>query len=132
MALIRVALDTNAYTDLGRDNTALRQYLEQADNIFLPFVVVAELRAGFSLGQRGQHNEARLRRFLAKDGVRILFADTNTTSTYASLYRQLRLQGTPVPTNDLWIAALAEQHALTLVSRDAHFNKLAQLRRGFW
>ena len=64
-----------------------------------------------------------------KEGVRPLYADDQTTHHYASVFRQLREQGTPIPTNDMWIAALALQHNLALYSRDRHFDQLRQLTR---
>lgn len=92
--------------------------------------VLAELRAGFLVGNQAKSNERALQRFLAKPGVDILFASETTTVHYAQLYRQLREQGTPaVPTNDLWIAALCAEHRLTLYSRDEHFAHLPQLDR---
>jgi len=91
--------------------------------------VLGELRAGFAVGSQGPHNEAVLRRFLMKSGVRVLYADDQTTHHYAVVYRQLRKQGTPIPTNDMWIAALTLQHSLSLYDRDAHFDALPQLTR---
>jgi tRNA(fMet)-specific endonuclease VapC len=91
--------------------------------------VVAELRAGFAHGRRPAENEQILRRFLLKDGVRVQFADDQTTHHYAALYRQLRKQGTPIPTNDLWIGALVLQHNLVLHDRDGHFDHLPQIVR---
>ena len=64
-----------------------------------------------------------------KAGVGVLYADEQTTHYYASIYRQLRKQGTPIPTNDMWIAALVLQHSLVLLARDAHFDALPQLPR---
>jgi tRNA(fMet)-specific endonuclease VapC len=100
-----------------------------AEAVFLPFVVVAALRAGFAMGRRVADNERVLRRFLVKDGVRVLYADDGTTHHYATTFRQLRMQGTPIPTHDLWIAALVLQHGLLLHSRDGHFDHLAQIVR---
>ena len=91
--------------------------LEEAEAILLPFVVVGELRAGFAHGRRPAENERILRRFLLKDGVGVLFADDQTTHHYASLFQQLRKQGTPIPTNDMWLAALVLQHNLVLQAR---------------
>ena len=70
-----------------------------------------------------------LERFLASPRVGVLYADEATTRSYAGLFAQLRRQGTPIPTNDLWIAALAVQHGLALHSRDAHFDSIPQLLR---
>jgi predicted nucleic acid-binding protein len=94
----------------------------------VPFAVIAELRAGFHVGQRQRQNEATLDLFLRRVGVGALFADDHTTLHYASLYKQLRAQGTPIPINDLWIASLVVQHNLVLYTRDEHFQHLPQLR----
>ena len=124
-----LALDTNRYTDLCRGDSQVVETVEAADEISLPFIVVGELRAGFAVGREGPRNEAVLRRFLLKPGVRVLYADEQTTYHYATVYRQLRTQGTPIPTNDMWIAALVLQHSLTLYDRDRHFDVLPQLTR---
>ncbi len=126
---MRVALDTNRYVDLCRGAEETAQLVSEAEAVFLPFVVVAELRAGFALGRRPADNERVLRRFLLKDGVEQLFADDQTSFHYASVFRQLRTQGTPIPTNDIWVAALVLQHNLVLHARDRHFDHLPQIVR---
>ena len=126
---MKLALDTNRYTDLCKGVDETVELLSTADEVLLPFVVVAELRAGFAFGKRSADNERVLRRFLLKDGVSILYADDQTTHHYAAAYRQLRVQGTPIPTNDLWIAALVLQHNLSLHDRDRHFDHLPQILR---
>lgn len=126
---MHVALDTNRYRDLVDGDEELRDLLERADTITLPFVVVAELRAGFAHGTRGRDNERRLRELLDMDDVRVVYADEATTHVYAQVYRQLRMAGTPIPTHDIWIAALVLQHGLSLCSRDKHFDRIGQLPR---
>jgi tRNA(fMet)-specific endonuclease VapC len=126
---VRLALDTNRYTDLCRGNVPVVETVELADEVWLPFIVLGELRAGFGVGSQGPRNEAVLRRFLLKSGVRVLYPDEQTTHHYAGIYRQLRAQGTPIPTNDMWIAALVLQHSLVLFARDTHFDTLPQLTR---
>jgi tRNA(fMet)-specific endonuclease VapC len=126
---VRLALDTNRYTDLCRGDAVVIETIEHADEVWLPFIVVGELRAGFAVGSQGPRNEAVLRRFLLKPGVGILYADEQTTHHYANVYRQLRKQGTPIPTNDMWIAALVLEHSLVLCARDAHFDALPQINR---
>ena len=126
---MRLVLDTNRYTDLCRGDASVIHTVELADEVWLPFIVVGELRAGFAVGNQGPHNEAVLRRFLLKPGVHVLYADEQTTHHYATVYRQLRKQGTPIPTNDMWIAALVLQHSLILFARDTHFDALPQLMR---
>lgn len=124
---MRVAVDTNRYVDLCKGLGETIEILEQAEEILIPFVVIGELRAGFVFGRREAENERVLRRFLLKEGVRVMFADDQTTHHYASVFRQLRKQGTPIPTNDMWIAALVLQHNLALHARDKHFDHLPQL-----
>ncbi|MBI3400389.1 MAG: type II toxin-antitoxin system VapC family toxin [Acidobacteria bacterium] len=126
---MNLALDTNRYTDLCRGDADVVERIESADTVVLPFVVIGELRAGFGVGRQGPKNESVLRRFLLKPGVRIVYADDQTIHHYANVYRQLRQQGTPIPTNDMWIAALVLQHSLTLYDRDRHFDSLPQIPR---
>ena len=126
---MRVALDTNRYVDLCKGVTETVDLLEEVEGILLPFIVLGELRAGFAHGRRQADNERTLRRFLLKEGVQVLFADDQTTHHYASVFRQLRKQGTPIPTNDMWIGALVLQHNLALHARDKHFDHLPQLVR---
>ena len=126
---MRVALDTNRYVDLCKGLEETLAVLQEATAVMMPFVVLGELRAGFAHGRRPVENERVLRRFLAADGVRVLFPDDQTTHHYASVFRQLRHQGTPIPTNDMWLAALTLQHNLALHARDKHFDHLPQLVR---
>ncbi len=124
---MKVALDANRYTDLCRGDLEVARILENADEVLLPFAVLAELRAGFALGSLGRENDQVLDRFLRKPGIEVLYPDDTTTRIYGRLYRQLRRQGTPIPINDLWIAALVVEHNLTLCSRDRHFDHLPQI-----
>lgn len=126
---MRLALDTNAYTDAARGHRETVERLRTAAEIHLPFIVLGELRAGFAAGTKGAHNEAGLTRFLQSPRVHLLLADDQTTVHYARLFAWLRKKGTPIPTNDLWIAALVVQHDLVLLSADAHFAHLPQLLR---
>ena len=126
---MRVAIDTNRYVDLCKGVAETVELLETADLLIIPFVVLAELRAGFVLGRRQVDNERSLHRLLLKDGVDVLYADDQTTHHYATVFRQLRKQGTPIPTNDMWLAALVLQHNLALHARDRHFDHLPQIVR---
>ncbi|MBI2346540.1 MAG: type II toxin-antitoxin system VapC family toxin [Deltaproteobacteria bacterium] len=126
---MRIALDTNRYVDFCRGDPRTVEVLRTAEAILLPFVAMAELRAGFRIGSRGAENEKTLARFLNGPRVRVLYADEQTTHHYARLFFQLSTQGAPIPTNDLWIAALVAQHDLILFDRDRHFDHLPQLAR---
>lgn len=124
---MRLLLDSNRYRDLCAGCPEVLRLIQRAAEVHLPFVVLGELRAGFACGTRGRENEKTLARFLNSPRVRVLFADEATTHHYANLFRQLRTQATPIPSNNLWVAALAVQHGLTLLSRDEHFAHLPQL-----
>lgn len=126
---MRVAIDSNTYTDLARGAEPTTALLEAADALVLPFIVVAELRAGFGQGRRRVQNEATLQRLLLKERVSVAYPDDDTTYRYADVYAQLRRQGTPIPTNDMWIAAIVLQHNLALHARDRHFDHLPQIVR---
>ncbi len=126
---MKIAVDTNTYSDFCENDPEAVQGFRKAERIYLPFVVLAELRAGFAVGSRGRENERTLNLFLGRSRVSLLFADEQTTFQYARLFYQLREQGTPIPVHDIWIAALAIQHDLVLFTRDGHFNNLPQLPR---
>ncbi len=126
---MKLALDTNRYTDLCRGDPAVIEHVRSAERVFMPFIVLAELRAGFLVGARAQRNEPNLIRFLNSPRVRLLLADEQTMHHYARLFAQLRKQATPIPTNDIWIAALVVQYDLLLLARDSHFDHLPQISR---
>ncbi len=126
---MKLAIDTNRYRDFceGREDVLTR--FQIATRLYMPFPVLAELRAGFACGTVARRNERVLNLFLNRPRVVVLYADEQTTFHYARLFTQLRSQGTPIPTNDLWIAALVQQHNLLLYTRDRHFDALPQLAR---
>ena len=124
---MRLAIDTNHYRDFCEGDSTALKLLQTADQIFMPLPVLAELRAGFACGTLAAANERALNRFLDSPRVAILMPDEQTTFHYGRLYTQLRTQGTPIPTNDLWIAALVVQHRLTLYTRDTHFKHIPQI-----
>lgn len=126
---MKIAVDTNAYVAFCKGETKAQETIQRAEQIFMPFVTLGELRAGFLSGSHTEKNEGVLVKFLNSPRVEILFADEQTTHHYARLFFQLRRQGTPIPTNDLWIAALVSRHNLMLLSRDAHFENLPQIPR---
>lgn len=124
---MKVALDANRYSDLCRGIPEVVEQTSQAERVYLPLIVLGELRAGFQAGSRARKNERILARFLTSPRARLLLPDEQTTFHYASLFAQLRQQATPIPTNDLWIAAMVIQHGFTLLTRDTHFKYIAQL-----
>jgi predicted nucleic acid-binding protein len=101
--------------------------LRTAHEIHLPLIVLAELLAGFAAGSRAQKNGEELARFMASPRVHLMKPDEKTARHYADVFVALRKLGIPIPTNDLWIAALARQHRLPLLSFDAHFGAVQGL-----
>jgi tRNA(fMet)-specific endonuclease VapC len=127
---MRVALDTNRLTDLFQGDAALAERLGECDEVWLPLMVLAEIQAGFYGGSQQHRNEVLLRSLLVKPTVGILLPARDTAEHYARLFVQLKRAGTPIPDNDLWIAALVLQHDLVLITRDRHFERVPQLLRG--
>ena len=126
---MRALIDTNMLTDLLRGKPGVLHTVQRSAEVLVPFICLAEMKAGFLCGTRVAENERLLHLLLAEDGVRVCYPDQETTEIYARLFAQLRKAGTPIPTNDIWIASLAVQHHLTLLTRDGHFDELPQLIR---
>ncbi len=126
---MNLLLDTNRLSDALRGKETVLEVLESANSIHIPFVVVAEVQAGFQAGTKAPQNQARLQRLLTVLDAKIRYADRGTIDAYARLFAQLRAQRLPIPSNDLWIAALALQHGLILYTRDEHFARLPQISR---
>jgi predicted nucleic acid-binding protein len=126
---VRLALDTNAYRLVMEGEAGAVALVRLAERVLLPVPVLAELRYGFLNGTRGRQNEANLLRFLDRPRVEVLPCDEETAVRYAELKLQLKKQGTPIPINDVWIAALALQHQATLFTRDSDFDQIPQLPR---
>lgn len=115
--------------DLFRGDSELAEQLGTCEEVWIPFVVIGELKAGFHGGTQHRRNEMLLNRLLAKTTVGVLFPSGETVENYARIFVQLKRAGTPIPDNDLWIAALALEHNLLLITRDQHFERLPQLMR---
>ena len=98
---MRVALDTNRLTDLFQGDTTLAALLESCEEVWIPLIVLGEIKAGFYGGSRQLANELLLRKLLAKETVDVLLPQRETAEQYARLFVQLKRAGTPVPDNDL-------------------------------
>ena len=123
-------LDTNIVIALFAHDTAVAQRLEQAASVFVPGTVIGELYFGAYNSARVEQNVARVTEFAASSAV--LWIDATTAQYYGQLKAELRTLGHPLPENDVWIAALARQFSLTLVSRDAHFKAVPDLAVEAW
>ena len=123
----RSILDTSAYSSFARGHRPLVTALQETDEIYLSPVALAELRSGFLGGKQRVKNEHRLREFMASPRVSMAFIDEGTAERYAVILNSLRASGTPIPTNDIWIAASAMQWGLHILTTDAHYLKIKQV-----
>ncbi|HXW52705.1 MAG TPA: type II toxin-antitoxin system VapC family toxin [Myxococcota bacterium] len=126
---MKLAIDSNRYTDLARGDRHCIEIIKAASEIYMPLIVLGELRAGFAYGSKLEKNESVLAKFLNEKSVFVLCPDEQTTHYYADIYAMLKKKGQPIPTNDMWIAALVWQHNLVLFARDRDFDALTQLAR---
>jgi predicted nucleic acid-binding protein len=110
-----------------RGDAAVKEMLQTVDAISVNSVVLGELRIGFLRGRTRQKNEERLRRFLASSRVSVIAVDEETAERYAVILDALWTAGTPIPTNDMWIAASAMQYGLAVITTDAHYLKIPQI-----
>jgi len=118
----RYLLDTNVVIGLFANEAEITRLLEIADETFIPSVVLGELYYGAHKSSRASENLARLDAFAAQSAV--LACTVDTARHYGEVKHRLRLKGRPIPENDVWVAAIAVQHGLTLLTRDTHFSEV--------
>ena len=123
-------LDTNGPSALAEGEPALEPLLRKAAQIAIPVIVLGEYRYGIAHSRDRKHYEEWLGAYLAR--FRILDVDEETTVFYRDVRTDLNRAGTPIPSNDVWIAALCRQHRLPLLSRDRHFDAVPGIRRLGW
>jgi tRNA(fMet)-specific endonuclease VapC len=104
--------------------------LELAQEVFVPIIALGELYYGAQKSQKVEDNIRRINEFA--DSCSVLMCDTETSRQYGEVKNLLRAKGRPIPENDIWIAAIAKQHELTLVSRDDHFNEIEDFMTSTW
>jgi tRNA(fMet)-specific endonuclease VapC len=124
---MRLLLDTSAYSAFMRGHAGIQSALRSNEEIFLNSIVLGELTAGFIKGSRRKKNEDELRRFLASPRVGLLDVTEETAERYAVILYSLWRAGTPLPTNDIWIAASAMEYGLCVVTTDDHYQKIPQI-----
>ncbi len=127
-----LVIDTNAYSALLSGVKEAAWELENAENVVVPVIVAGELLSGFSQGTRYAENARRFDAFLNLPGVALMEADLETARVYASLMKALRKAGTPIPMNDVWIAAIALRSGGMILSADKHFDEVPGIMRIEW
>ena len=123
----RILIDTNIYSHALRGDRDVIEVLRRVEKIGFSVISIGELLSGFKMGSKEQKNRAELEKFLDSSRVVIYSIDEETSEYYAEIVNKLRKIGRPVPTNDIWIAAVASQHGLRLFTKDAHFKKIPGL-----
>lgn len=126
----RFLLDTNIVIASYEGDGVARDLLGHVEQVFLPCVVLGELYFGAFRSGRREANLSRLRALIHTH--RILDCDRDTAREYGLIRRELERKGRPIPDNDLWIAAIARQYDLTLVTRDAHFDEIEGIHVESW
>ena len=123
-----VLLDTNAYTGLLAGDANVLDELAEAERVHMSVFVMGELLAGFRGGSQFARNEQMMKTFLAKPTVMFLGASAETAEIFGQIKNDLRRAGTPIPINDVWIAAHAMETGSVLVTYDGHFRGIPGLR----
>ena len=123
-------LDTNGLSALAEGEPGLEPLLRRAAQVAIPVIVLGEYRYGISQSRNHIHYEQWLAEYLPS--FRILDVDERTTLSYSAVRSELKKAGTPIPSNDVWIAALCRQHSLPLLSRDRHFDAVFGITRLDW
>jgi predicted nucleic acid-binding protein len=120
-------IDTSAYAAFLRGHPGIKLSLQRAGGISLTPVVLGELLSGFRLGKNERRNRSILQDFLSSSRVDLLDIDEETSERYAVILHHLRTKGTPIPTNDVWIAASAMQYGLKVLTTDKHYIEIPQI-----
>ena len=123
-----ITLDTNAYAALTNGDTLVKEAIEFADKVYVPVIVIAELFYGFKNGSREEFNINLLNEFLHLPGVEVFHTTDTTPRIYAEICLLLRKKGKPIPSNDIWIAALALETESVIVTYDKHFQNIDYLQ----
>jgi len=122
MEMRKVLIDTNVYSAFKRNNKDIVSAFRHIDFIGINIVVLAELYAGFKGSKKEILNREELEDFINSPRVHFINNDMDTADFYAQIFNSLKKKGSPIPTNDIWIAASALQNGLALFTLDKHFQ----------
>ena len=122
-----ITLDTNAFIHFCHGEQHEFEHIEKSDIILVPTIVIGELAYGYLNSKKQEDNFKTLQLFLNQVQVSVLDIDEQVAREFGNIKFKLKKSGNPIPTNDIWIAALAITNNSTLISRDKHFNKIEGL-----
>ena len=120
-------IDTNIYTSALKGDYETITVLQRANKIIICTITLGELLSGFKAGNKEKKNREELAEFLDTPRVQIYGIDENTAEFYSEVLNNLKKKGKPIPTNDIWIAAVAFQYGLNLFTKDNHFKHIPGL-----
>jgi tRNA(fMet)-specific endonuclease VapC len=120
----RLVLDTSAYSQMRAGHETAIDLIARAEIVFVPTVVLGELEGGFEIGRHAAENRRTLAEFLSEPFVAVLPATAHVARHYGRVYAQLRKSGTPIPSNDMWIAAATLDCGGHLLTFDNHFHRI--------
>jgi predicted nucleic acid-binding protein len=123
----RIFLDTSAYSEFKKGNEEVIDLIRRADELYVNPVVIGELLSGFDGGKWRRQNREELDEFLRHDAVTTVDIDAETAERYSFVRQRLKKRGTPIPSNDMWIAASTMQTGSCLVTADSDFENLSEV-----
>lgn len=126
---MKIVLDTSAYSHFRANHRDVVERIATADLVYLPTIVLGELEAAFRMGRRTADNRFKLEEFLREDFVAVLPITGDVARRYGELFVKLRAAGTPIPINDVWIAAATVDAGAHLVTFDSDFGRIETLER---
>ncbi len=125
----KILLDTNAISSLLRGDDKVLEKIIEADIVYISIFVLAELYTGFKGGNKEKENNLLIKNFISKSTVKVLSGTIETAEIFSEIKNQLELNGTPIPINDIWIAAHSIETGSVLITYDKHFNHIPGLRK---
>jgi len=126
----RILLDTNIISAWLKGEKSLANKIDEAEDVYIPVVVLGELYYGAQYSTQIHTNISNIEKLVARYDV--LNTNSETAALYGIIKASLRKKGKPIPENDIWIAGIARQHNLTLVTRDRHFNEVDGIATTKW
>ena len=120
-------LDTNALSAWAEGRAAIKVHLRWAERLVIPSVVLGEYYFGIRQSRHRRRYEEWLARYLPLTEIAAI--TSATADAYAAIRLELKRSGSPIPANDVWVAALASQHTLAILSNDSHFDAVDGVRR---
>ena len=126
----RILLDTNIISAWLKGETAIADKINQSLEVYIPIQVLGELYFGAQYSTQLELNLRNIQKLA--DNYTVLNADRETANIYGIIKASLKKKGRPIPENDIWIATIAQQYQLILITRDKHFNEINSLEIENW